>query len=178
MSKIISTLVLFLLLLLSSGCVRNIDSNGLTLKLNESQLNKKSDKFPIKENFVFANIDIKQPKIYIKNGSNKLNAKMDLNLSAIFIPTSKGTFEISGEPYFNKEKSAIFLRDINIEDLEFTDLNLNKRFANTLLSNMKPVVDTIFEQMPIYEIDKNSFKGSFVKDIKIENSELLVTFGL
>jgi hypothetical protein len=32
--------------------------------------------------------------------------------------------------------------------------------------------------MPIYKIKENSFKGSFVKDVKIENSELLVTFGL
>ena len=178
MSKIISTLLISLILFLTTGCVRNIDSNGLTLKLEESQLNKKSDKFPIKENFVFANVNIQQPKIYIKDGTNRLNAKIDLILSALFIPSSKGTFEISGEPYFNKEKSAIFLKNIAIDDLKFTDLDVNKRFINSLISNMQPIVDTIFEDMPIYEIDKDSFRGSFVKDIKIDNSELLVTFGL
>jgi hypothetical protein len=111
-------LILSLILVLFAGCVKNIDSNGLTLKLDESELNTQSDKFPMKQDFVFANVNLEQPKIYIKNGQDRLNAKMDLSLAAIFIPSSKGVFELSGVPYFNKEKSAIFLKDVNIEDSE------------------------------------------------------------
>ena len=43
---------------------------------------------------------------------------------------------------------------------------------------MNPVFNNIFTTMPIYKIDKTSFKGSFVKDVKIVDSELFVTFGL
>ena len=171
-------LVFSLLLVLFTGCVKNIDSNGLTLNVPQSELNTKSSKFPIKKNFVFANVNIEQPKIFIKEGQDRLSAKIDLSLSALFIPKSKGVFEISGVPYFNKEKSAIFLEDVNIEDLTFTDLVLNKNFTKNLITNMTPIIDQIFSNIPIYEIDKSSFKGSFVKDVKIENSELLVTFGL
>jgi hypothetical protein len=165
------------LILLFSGCVKKLDTNGLTLKIEESELNKPSEYFPIKQDFVFANIDIKQPNIFISN-TNRLNANMNINLSTIFIPSANGTFTLSGNPYFDKEKSAIFLRDIQVEELKFSNMNIDKNLADMVFSNMKPVIDTIFSNMPIYKIDKSSFKGSFVKDVKIEDSELLVTFGL
>ena len=42
---------------------KKFDTDGLTLKL-KVELNKPSEYFPIKSNFVFANIDIKQPNIF------------------------------------------------------------------------------------------------------------------
>lgn len=164
-------------ILLFSGCIKKFDTDGLTLKIDESELNKTSEYFPIKQDFVFANIDIKQPNIFISN-TNRLNANMNINLSAIFIPSANGTFTLSGNPYFDKEKSAIFLRDIQVEELRFSNMNIDKNLADMVFSNMKPIIDTIFSNMPIYKIDKSSFKGSFVKDVKIEDSQLLVTFGL
>lgn len=170
-------LTILLLSLLFSGCIKKLDSDGLTLKIDESELNTPSKDFPIKHDFIFANIDIKQPNIFISN-TNRLNANIDINLSAIFIPSANGIFTLSGNPYFDKEKSAIFLKDIQIEELKFLNMDIDKNLSNLVFSNMKPIIDTIFKNLPIYEIDKSSFKGSFVQDVKIENSELLVTFGL
>jgi hypothetical protein len=165
------------LILLFTGCIKKFDTDGLTLKIDESELNKPSKHFPINQNFVFANIDIKQPNIFISE-TNRLNANMNINLSAIFIPSANGVFTLSGNPYFDKEKAAIFLKDVQIEELKFSNINIDKNLSNLLVSNMKPVIDTIFSNVPIYKIDKSSFKGSFVKDVMIEDSELLVTFGL
>ena len=172
-----SILAILSFILLFSGCIKKFDTDGLTLKIDESELNKPSQYFPINQNFVFANIDIKQPNIFISN-SNRLNANMNINLAAIFIPSANGVFTLSGNPYFDKEKSAIFLRDIQIEELRFSNMNIDKNFTDLVFSNMKPIIDTMFSNIPIYKIDKSSFKGSFVKDVKIEDSELLVTFGL
>ena len=164
-------------ILLFSGCIKKFNTDGLTLKIDESELNKPSKYFPINQNFVFANIDIQQPNIFISD-TNRLNANMNMNLAAIFIPSANGVFTLSGNPYFDKEKSAIFLRDIQIEELKFSNMNIDKNFTDLVFSNMKPVIDTMFSNIPIYKIDKSSFKGSFVKDVKIEDSELLITFGL
>uniref|UniRef100_UPI0040473BDF DUF1439 domain-containing protein n=1 Tax=Aliarcobacter sp. TaxID=2321116 RepID=UPI0040473BDF len=171
--------ILFILslILLFSGCIKKLDKDGLTLKIDESELNKSSKKFPMKKDFIFANIQIEKPHIFINN-KDRINANINLNLSTIFIPSTNGVFTLSGNPYFDKEKSAIFLKDIQMEELKFSNINIDKNFTNMLVSNMKPVLDNIFTNIPIYEIDKSSFKGSFVKDIKIEDSELLVTFGL
>ena len=72
------------LILLFSGCIKKFDTDGLTLKIDESELNKTSEYFPIKQDFVFANIDIKQPNIFISN-TNRLNANMNINLSTILL---------------------------------------------------------------------------------------------
>ena len=169
---IISLLVLF------TGCIKKLDTNGLTLQIDESELNRSSSKFPIQKSFVIANVQIEQPHIYIKENTNKIAANVAVEFAAIFLPKTNGTLEISGNPYFNKEDSAIYLKDVEIEKLELTNTNIDKAFSNTLLSSFAPIIDEIFKTMPIYKIKKDSFKGSFVKDVKIENSELFITFSL
>jgi len=166
------------LLVLFTGCVKSLNTDGLTLKLDANELNNSaSDKFPIEKSFVVANIEVDKPNIYIKE-DDKISASLDMVLNAILIPSTKGSIKISGKPYFNKEESAIFLKHVEVEKLDFSDKQLSQVLNTTLLSSLKPLVDEIFKTIPIYKIPKNSFRGSFVKDIKVENKELLVTFGL
>lgn len=171
-------LFIVLLIVVFSGCIKKLGTDGLTLKIEESQLNNNSKKFPIKRSFIVANVEIEQPHVFIKENTNKIAAQVDIKLAAIFLPKTEGSLQISGNPYFNKEDSAIYLKDVEIENLELTNTNLGKTFSKTLLSSFSPVIDEIFKTMPIYKIKEDSWKGSFVKDVKIEDSELLVTFGL
>ena len=170
-------LVLFSLLFFTA-CVKNLDSNGLTLKIEESELNNFSQEFPINQDFVFANVQLQKPHIFVKDGTNRLAASINMSFSTIFLPSSDGTFSISGTPYFDRENSAIYLKNIQMEDLKLTNVTIDKNIVNALVVNTKPIIDNVFNTIPIYKIDKSSFKGSFINDIKIENSELLVTFGL
>lgn len=175
--KKLQLLTILLSLFLFSACVKKLDGDGLTLKIQESQLNNFSQEFPIRQNFVFANIELLKPHLFIKEGTNRLSANINLNISAIFMPNSNGTFSLSGVPYFDKEKSAIFLKDIELDELKMTNVNIDKNLLNTIVANTKPIIDNIFNTVPVYKIDKSSFKGSFVKDVIIEDSELLVSFG-
>jgi hypothetical protein len=153
--RILQTLVIFILVFTFSGCIKKFDEDGLTLKIEESELNSSFRDFPMERNFVFANVNINQPNLKITN--DRLNALVDVDFSAIFIPKDKGIFELSGVPYFDKEKSAIFLRDVKIENIKFANIALDKNFTNLFVSNMNPVFNNIFTTMPIYKIDKTSF---------------------
>lgn len=175
--KIQLLLVLFSFIFLT-GCIKKLDSNGLTLKIEESELNNFSQEFPINQDFVFANVQLQKPHIFVKDGTNRLAASINMSFSTIFLPSSDGTFSISGTPYFDRENSAIYLKNIQMEDLKLTNVTIDKNIVNALVVNTKPIIDNVFNTIPIYKIDKSSFKGSFINDIKIENSELLVTFGL
>jgi hypothetical protein len=174
----VQTLSIVFLLVLFTGCIKKLDTDGLTLKIQESQLNKNSSKFPMKKSFLIANIEIIQPKISVKENTNKLQALVDINVSAIFLPKTQGTVVVLGTPYFNKEQASIYLKDVSIEKLDFKNKDVSESVSLSVLSTMAPILDEIFKTMPIYKIKENSFKGSFVKDVKIEDSELLVTFGL
>jgi len=179
MYKKILILVMLCFVVLFSGCVKNLDTNGLTLKLDESELNKSaSDKFPIRKSFLVANVEIDKPNIYIKENTNKIAASLDMSLAAILMPKTKGSIQVSGSPYFDKKNSYIYLRDVSIEKINFSNANTAQKIPTALLSSLGPLIDEIFKKVPIYKIKKDSWKGSFVKDMKVENSELLVTFGL
>lgn len=179
MHKKINTLFFMLTLLIFTGCgVKHLSTDGLTLKIDESELNDKFDDFPIEKNYIFANIKVEKPKLFIKKGSNKISASMNTFISAIMIPQKSGSFIISGTPHFDKETRSIYLQNINVEKFKISGTLITKELANTLLSNLKPLIDNIFKSFPIYKIEKSSFLGNQVKDIKIKNSELLVTFGL
>jgi hypothetical protein len=94
-------LVLFSLLFFTA-CIKKLDSNGLTLKIEESELNNFSQEFPINQDFVFANIQLQKSHIYVKNGTNRLAATINMSFSTVFIPNTNGTFAITGNPYFNR----------------------------------------------------------------------------
>ncbi|MDY3200637.1 MAG: DUF1439 domain-containing protein [Arcobacter sp.] len=178
LQKKLQILLVLFSLLFFVGCIKKFDGDGLTLKIQESELNNFSQEFPIRQDFVVANMELQKPHLFIKDGTNRISANINLNISAIFMPNSNGTLTFSGIPYFDKEKSAIYLKDIELDELKMTNLNIDKTILDTIVANTKPIVDNIFNTIPVYKIDKSSFKGSFVKDVKIEDSELLVTFGL
>lgn len=165
------------LLFFSAGCsVKNISSDGLTLRVTQSELNSHFKDFPIEKDYVFANIRVEKPKLFIKKGSKRINASMDTFVSAVMIPEKSGSFSISGIPYFNQKTKSIYLKNIHVEKFQIQDAPITKELANLLLSNLRPVIDNIFKKFPIYKVEKTSFLGNKVKNIKIEDGELLLHF--
>lgn len=172
-------LLALLLLLTSTGCgIKNLSTDGLILAVSERELNDKFKDFPIEKNYVFASIKIEKPRLFIKKGSNKISAAMDTFVSAIMAPKKSGSFIISGIPYFDKKTKSVYLKDISVEKFKISNTPITKEVVNILLSNIKPLIDSAFKQFPIYTLKKSSFLRSSVKDLRIENSELLITFGL
>ncbi|WP_121627636.1 DUF1439 domain-containing protein [Poseidonibacter antarcticus] len=170
-------ILMLTLLLLFSGCIKRIGSDGLTLKLDPNELNMQSSMFPIEKNFTIAKVLVNKPDLGI-NTTNQITAIVDVDLKVIFMPDTKATLDIAGEPYFNKERNAIFLKNVDINKISFQNNDIAKNFSSELISSLDPLIDEVFKNIPVYTIKENSFKGSFVKDIKVEDSELLVTFGL
>jgi hypothetical protein len=179
MKIIKSLLFISILVTLFTGCIHQIDKQGLTLSITPSQLSKSfNDSFPIKKDLVFGTISINSPKIDIKENSNRLDAGINLNLSTLFTKTQNGKILISGEPYFNKEETSIYLQNVKIEEFSFAEMKLGNTFSKTFLTSLQPMINEMFKKFPIYRIPEESFQGSFVKNISIEDKKLLITYGL
>ncbi|APW64508.1 MULTISPECIES: DUF1439 domain-containing protein [Arcobacteraceae] len=169
-------LLIISLLVLFSGCINNISKEGLTLNINPNELNMQANIFPIKKDFTLANIIVNKPSLGISE--NQITAIVGLDLKAFFIPDSTATLAIAGEPYFVKEKNALFLRNISINDISFENNQISQSFSSELISILDPLLNELFKNIPIYKIKEDSYKSTLVKDVKVINSELLVTFGL
>lgn len=164
---------------LFTGCLPQVNKDGLTVSLNSKQLSASfDDSFPQKKDFVFGTILIEEPIITIPKNSQRIMASINLDFKTMFTQKIVGDFIISGEPLFDKKSSSIFLKNVKIENLKFTKLKLGDAFSKTFLTSLSPMVNSVFEQYPIYKIPENSFQGRFVKNINIEDSRLLITYGI
>ena len=178
--KYIKFLFSFIILgFLFSGCVHNLNKEGLVVSINEKQLSEAFDEsFPLKKDFVFGTIVVEEPTIIIPKKAQRIKAFINLDFQTMFTQKIIGDFIISGEPIFDKKTASNFLKNVEIESLKFTKLNLGHAFSKTFLTSLSPMMNKIFKYYPIYKIPKESFQGTFVKNIKIENSKLLITYGI
>ncbi len=164
---------------LFTACSSQVNKEGIVVSLSQNQLSESfKHSFPQKKDFVFGTIVIEEPIITIPKNSKRITASINLDFKTMFTQEIIGDFTISGEPLFDKKTTSIYLKDVKIENLQFTRLNLGEAFSNTFLNSLSPMLNNVLEQYPIYTIPKNSFQGRFVKNVKIENSKLLITYGI
>lgn len=162
-----------------TGCIHNLDRDGLTLSITEKELSKSFDEsLPYKKNFVFGDISIDNPRVKLYEDSNRLQAGMNFGLKTLFTSALQGKFLISGEPIYNKEKGAIFLQNVKVENFAFNQLKISDQFSETFYSALEPMINEALKLYPIYTVPKDSIQGSFVKKIKVEKKKLLVTYGI
>lgn len=179
MKKLFTILTALFLTIFFTGCIHNLDKNGLTLSITEKELSESFDEaLPYKKNFVFGDLSIDNPKVKLANKSNRVNAGIDFGLKTLFTSALQGKFQISGEPIYNKEKGAIFLQNVKLENFAFNQLKISDDFSQTFNSALEPMINEVLKLYPIYTVPKDSIHGSFVKDIKVEDSKLLVTYGI
>lgn len=169
----------FLIVLLFSGCVHNVSKEGLVLQVTEYELSQSFRKsFPFEKDLVFGSLILNKPTITMHKTKNRVKVGITLGLKTLFTNPIKGAFVISGEPEFRKDVSSIYLKNVKLENFHFGKLKMSDQFTNTFLVTMTPLINKIFNQYPIYTVPEDSILGSFIKDIKIGNSKLLVTYGI
>jgi hypothetical protein len=167
------------IIVISTGCVSPISKQGLVVSLSQNQLSNSFNKsFPINKNFVFGNILIDNPQITMPKNSKRIKAGISLDFTTIFTAKLKGKFSISGEPLFNKNETSIYLHNVRIEEFNFNNNKIGNTFSKSFLSSLQPMVNELFKKYPIYKIPEESFQGTFIKDVKVKNSQLLITYGI
>lgn len=162
-----------------SGCIQNITPQGLTISVPASQITQSLEQqFPIAEDFDYGKITLENPKAFLKEGSNRVEAGTSISISSPLIPKQSGSLFISGTPYFDAKNGAVYLKEPNIEKLEFNGYKLASFMQGPLKNALIPIINEVFKSRPIYTLNKSSFQKSFVNNIKVDNGELLITFGL
>ncbi len=177
MKKIISLIVITLSLFLS-GCIQNISQQGITVKVPASQITDSLQKqFPVSSDFEYGKVTLENPKAMLTAGSDRVQAGTTISFASALLPTQTGSLMLSGKPFFNAKDGAVYLKEPNIEKLEFNGYNLASFMKEPLMQAILPIVNEIFRTRPIYQLNKNSIQNSLINDIKVSNGELLITFG-
>jgi hypothetical protein len=168
-----------LLMLLLTGCIKDINPSGMTIVIPASQINETLQKeFPITQKTQYGKVTLANPKALLEKGSDRIKAGSTVIFSNALIPEQKGSVYVSGKPYFDAKTGSVYLTQPMIEKLDINGYKLASFMHGSVADIVKPVIDEVFRKIPIYKINKNSIQGSFVKSVSVEDGSLLVRFGL
>jgi len=168
-----------LLALLFTGCIKDINPNGMTVVIPASKLTQSlQQQFPVTENTNYGKVTLKNPKALLQKGSDRITAGATLLFSNALIPEQKGSIYVSGKPWFDAKTGSVYLNEPNIEKLDFNGYKLGNFFNGSAANQLKPIINEVFRKIPVYRINRNSIQGSFVKNVRVEDGNLLLTFGL
>ena len=177
--KKFTIMITLLASLFLTGCIQDISQNGLTVRIPASTVTSALEgQFPIKQSFAYGNVELSNPKALLTRGSNRVVTGTSIGFSNAFIPEQKGSLYVSGVPYFDAQSGAVYLREPMIDKLDFNGYNLSSMISGPLKNAIIPIINQIFRTTPIYKVNRSSLQGSFVKNVVVDNGELLVTFGL
>ena len=103
-----------------------------------------------------------QAKISIQ-GQKPQQLQINVNFSAI--------------PYYNKDEGAIYLKDLNVEEIDIQPNELNLP-SKQLLSPIIELVGQFLLSRPVYRLNEEDFKQSVLKtarpELLIKNHELVI----
>jgi hypothetical protein len=177
--KKIYLLTTLILSLIFTGCIRDISPQGLTVSIPASSITKSlEEQFPRTQSFQYGKIHLSNPKALLHAGTDRVVAGTSIGYSSSLIPLQQGSLYVSGVPYFDAQSGNVYLRQPNIDKLEFNGYKLSSFLQGPLKDAIMPVVNEVFRTTPIYKINRSTLQGSFINNIRVSNGELLVTFGL
>lgn len=94
---------------------------------------------------------------------------MHINLSLNIYSVQLFVYTI-GNPTLIKRNQQYFLKIFKLKNWRFSNMIIDKNFTDLVFSNVKPVIDNIFTNVPIYKIDKSSFRRLFCTRCEDEDS--------
>jgi hypothetical protein len=155
------------------------------VRMSESEIREKLDeKLPLtKSYFLIIHITLKNPRVLLENGTKRVNAGLDVLLNITIGKNTKplgGTIDVSGGVRYLAENGEFFLTNPVIENLGVQGipdkylLKVNKALTQALAK--------YYEENPIYTLRATDVKKAaarmVLKDVVVENKELVVTLGI
>ena len=179
MKQYISALLIAVTTLFFTGCIKDINPSGMTIAIPASKITESlQQQFPIAENTQYGKVTLKNPKALLQKGSDRITAGATVLFSNNLIPEQQGSVYVSGKPYFDAKTGNIYLTEPAVEKLDINNNNLAGFLKGSVADAVNPLINEVFRKIPIYKVNTTSIQGAFVKDVKVEDGSLLLTFGL
>ena len=180
MKKIVKNLLLGIFFVFGlNACVSvSPDGRGYTVSIPLDVINSTvSQNFPQSQKTNYGTLLVEKPNILGKQGSNKLSVGSSFTFSNMFIPNGiKGAVSFSSGVRYSSNDKGLYLTSPMIDDIRFQNFSLSKYLTPQMRNMIGDVISQQLMKNPIYHM--NNIGASFVKDVGIENGNLMVILGL
>lgn len=155
------------------------------VRITEAEIRESlSQKLPVTESVLFIfNVTLKNPRIELEEGSNRINGGMDiiLNIHVDKNPVPLGgSIDISGGLKYVSDESAFYLRDPEVEKLSLQ--GLPEQHLSSASTAVAKALKIFYEKYPVYSLSSLSAKEvaakAVLKEVVVQNKEVVVTLGI
>ena len=179
-------LVIGLFLGILSGCV-SVDPQGrgysiaIPINVINSTLAKN---FPVNEKLeygiVSGNLNISNPNILGKSGSNKLGVGTEFKFTNFFIPNGiTGSINLASGIRYDANNRNLYLKNPMVNSIKFQNQSLISKLPNGIQNAIGILIAETIAKKPVYNLQKSTgIATSFVRGIDIRNGQVFLTFGL
>ena len=166
-------------LIFAISCVKKESLTSYSIEITPNMIdNYLKKEFPIEKKLKIGKLILKDPEAQVEQKEDKIRIGTTVVLKLPFVSKQTGKVYISGKVAFNQKTKELFLVNPSIDKLTLNNSNLLKYLPSEGKQILSNVIKEILSQVPIYKVDDSSITGKLVKDIKIQNGKLLITFGL
>jgi len=179
-------LVIGLFLGLISGCV-GVDPQGrgysiaIPLNVINSTLAKN---FPVNEKLKYGiisgNLNISNPNVFGKSGSDKLGVGTTFKFTNVFIPNGiSGSINLASGVRYDANSRNLYLKNPMVNTIKFQNQSLISKLPSGIQNAIGVLISETIAKKPIYNLKKSTgVATNFVRGIDIRNGQIFLTFGL
>ena len=174
-----------LLLGIFVGCV-GVDPSGrgYSVAIPMTMINSTlSEKFPVDEKvsygIVSGTLNISEPHVLGKSGSNKLGVGTSFKFTNMLLPKGiTGTIDLASGIRYDANSKNLYLANPMVNEIKFQDFSLAKYLTEDMRNAIGMVIAKSIAKKPVYNIQKAGMGANFVKGIDVRDGQVFLTFGL
>lgn len=180
------TKAIYLTVVLASlGMFQHCSEKEYEIRFTESQLQDRlSERLPVSITyFVVVELILDNPRLALKNGSNRVNAGLDIRLIIHYGSDPRpldGTIDVSGGIRYQSDTGQFFLTDPMVEHFAVPGLPDDK--ADKIDQALTRALTEYYSERPIYTLNAGELNQAVtrmvLKRVIVENRELVVTLGI
>jgi len=179
MNKYQNIIIVLTLALSMSGCVGvSPTGGGYNITVPMGMINTTvAQNFPQSQKTNYGTLMVEKPNILGKQGSDKLGVGTAFTFSNMFIPDGiKGFVSLSSGVRYNARDKGLYLASPMIDNIKFKNFSLSKYMTPEIRNLIGDIISQRLMNKPIYYM--NNIGASFVKDIRVDNGNVVLNVGL
>ena len=183
--KRVAFVVVIILMALMAGAYYYFSGKEYVVRLSESDIQRKlEEKLPLTKTYLFIiQVTLNNPRVHLENGSKRVNAGLDVIFNITLNNHPKpigGTVDVSAGILYLAEKGQFFLTSPIVEKLEVQ--GIPQQYTDKANMALTKALAEYYAKHPIYTLNATNTKQAvtrmILKDVIVENKQLVVTLGI
>ena len=185
MSKKTIILATVLLLAVAAAAYFHFAGKEYVVRISEKQIQEKlAEKLPMTKSYFFIlEVTLDNPRVVLQNGSRRVAAGLDVTLNININKNPKplgGSLDVSGGVRYVADQGSFYLEDPQIENLAVQ--GVPAKYIKKINKALTKALAEYYKNNPIYTLSNFNAKQAMarlvLKDVVVENSELVITLGI